>query len=87
MSQCVRSTSLGVEIPVSKGEVAPVERVSVPGYEVSDLPGVCFQGLRSLEWFGVLLLMGTGWGGVFVQAVMSLSWVWGCIRVLECNVC
>lgn len=60
MPQSVRSlisAFLGVEFPVPRGEVAPVGRVSVPGYEVSDLPGVCFQGLRSLEWFGVLLLM------------------------------
>lgn len=96
MPQSVRSlisAFLGVEFPVPRGEVAPVGRVSVPGYEVSDLPGVCFQGLRSLEWFGVLLLMTSLGcffflvGRVFVQDVILLSWVWGCIRVLECNVC
>lgn len=40
---------------VSRGIVVPIEGVSVPGYEVSDLFRSLFPAFEVSKWFGVLL--------------------------------
>lgn len=59
---------------VSKGEVAPAGGISVPGYEVFHLLGVCFQGLRSLSSLGFCYQFMMSW--VFEGSVSRLLCLW-----------